>query len=66
MGPSLDRPPLPSCFGRSLIWVIEGVTETNKWDDRGGDIETNERGEGGGAATANMTRPTAAEVVRVG
>ena len=32
-----------SSFGRSLIWVIEGVTETNKWDDHG-DIETNERG----------------------
>ena len=52
--PPLDRPPplLPSSFARSLIWVIEGVTETNKWDDRG-DIETNERGD---AATANMTR----------
>lgn len=28
---------LPLSFGRILISVIEGVTETNKWDD--GNIE---------------------------
>ena len=41
VAPSLDRPLLllSSLFGRSLISVIEGVTETNKWDDGDGDIE---------------------------
>ena len=58
----LGRPLLSSLFGRSLISVIEGVTETNKWGDGDGEPES----ERASAALTKVTRRLTAPRCGVG